>query len=129
MTIDIDKIAITETKAFTLYALENKVLFFDYRNNITIDLDDVKEGFDLYLKHSENNSYKVLLAFGQNSSIEVEARKHAENKKMPTPAQAIVIKNLAQRMFARFYKILRKDDHPLKFFGNTEDAISWLNAR
>ena len=129
MTIDLDKIAIAETKAFTLYVLENNVLFFDYRNNIDVDMDDVKEAFDLYLEHSENNSYKVLIAFGQYSSIDVDARNYAENKKMPTPAQAIVIRNLAQRMLAKFYKILRKDSHPLKFFGNTDDAISWLNTQ
>ena len=129
MTIDLDKIAIAETKAFTLYVLDNNVLFFDYRNNITIVLNDVKEAFDLYIEHSENNSYKVLLAFGQFSSIDVDARVYAENKKMPAPAQAIVIRNLAQRILAKLYKILRKDSHPLKFFGNTDDAISWLNKQ
>ncbi|MCJ8288790.1 MAG: hypothetical protein HRT58_02060 [Crocinitomicaceae bacterium] len=126
MIVDINRITLTETKAFTLYGLENKILFFDYRDNITIELDDVKEAFDLYIEHSENHTCKVLLVFGQYSTIEVEARKYAESKKMPTPAQAIVIRNLAQRMLAKFYKTLRKDSHPLKFFGNTDDAISWL---
>jgi hypothetical protein len=59
----------------------------------------------------------------------LEARKYAENKKMPTPAQAIIIRGLAQRMLVRFYKILRKDSHPLIFFGNTDDALSWLNTQ
>ncbi len=128
MAIDLDKIAITETNAFILYTLEKKVLFFDYRNDITIGLDDVKEAFDLYSEHSEDNSYKVMLAFGQFSTLDVEARKYAEDKTMSTPAQAIVIRSLAQRMLARFYKLLRKDSHPLKFFGNTDAALSWLNT-
>lgn len=128
MIIDSDKIAITETKAFTLYRLENKVLFFDYKNDIDIDLDDVKEAFNLYTRHSENHTNKVLLTFGQYTSIDLDARKYSENKTMPTPAQAIVIRNLAQRILVRFYRILRKDSHPLKFFANTEDALSWLHT-
>ena len=129
MPVDLDRNPIAKTKAFDLYTLKNKVLFFDYRDDITIELDDVKEAFDLYIEHSDNHSYKVLLAFGEFSSIDVNARNYAENKQMPTPAQAIVIKNLAQRMLAKFYKMLRKDSHPLKFFGNTDDAISWLNTQ
>ena len=128
MKTDLEKIALTETKAFTLYRLDNKVLFYDYKDNIVIDLKDVKEAFNLYIEHSENESRKVLLAFGQFSSIDLDARKYAENKLMPTPAQAIVIRNLAQRMLARFYKTLRKDSHPLKFFSNTQDALSWLET-
>jgi hypothetical protein len=70
----------------------------------------------------------VLLAFGQFSSISVEARKHAEAKSMPTPAQAVIIKNLAQRILAKFYHLFRKDDHPLKFFSNIEEALTWLDG-
>ncbi|NOQ74828.1 MAG: hypothetical protein GQ574_22630 [Crocinitomix sp.] len=128
MTADIVKIKIVETKAFTLYRLENNILFFDYLNNIVINLDDIKEAFDLFIEHSEGMSFKVLLAFGQFSSISAEARKYAENKSMPTPAQAFIIRNLAQRMLAKFYHVFRKDDHPLKFFGKVEEALLWLES-
>ena len=121
-------IFITRTKAFTLYDVENDILLFDYFRDIEIELDDVVEAFDLYEQHSKNYTRKVLIAFGPFATIEVEARKYAENKVMPTPAQAIVIRNLAQRMIARFYQLLRKDEHPLKFFDNEEKAISWLKA-
>ncbi|MDB0037873.1 hypothetical protein N9F08_00770 [bacterium] len=128
MVIDLQKISITETKAFKLYQMEGNVLFFDYKNNITIELEDVKEAFDLYIEHSENFTCKVLISMGEYSTIEVDARNYVENKKMPTPAQAVIIRNLAQRMIARFYQLLRKDSHPLKFFGNTENALSWLET-
>ncbi|MFK7783644.1 MAG: hypothetical protein AB8B56_00940 [Crocinitomicaceae bacterium] len=119
---------ITDTKAFSLYRLEGGVLFFDYRDNIVVEIDDVKLAFDLYVEHSNNYSMKVLLAFGEFSSITVEARKHAENKSMPTPAQAVVVRNLSQRMLARFYHLLRKDKHPLKFVKNVEEGLSWLDS-
>ncbi|MDG1333541.1 MAG: hypothetical protein P8P74_14490 [Crocinitomicaceae bacterium] len=115
-----------ETKVFTLYSLEEGVLFFDYHDNINIELDDVKEAFSLFVKHSNNCTFKVLLAFGQFSTIDVEARKYAENKSMPTPAQAIVIRNLSQRMLARFYHLLRKDKHLLKFVRSVDEGLTWL---
>lgn len=119
---------ITCTKAFKLYDVENDILLFDYFGDIEIELDDVREAFDLYEKHSKNYTRKVLIVFGPFTTIEVDARKYAENKVMPTPAQAIVIRNLAQRIIARFYQLLRKDEHPLKFFDNEEKAISWLEV-
>jgi hypothetical protein len=45
---------------------------------------------------------------------------------MPTPARAIIIKNLAQRMLAKFYQIFRKDRHPLQFFSEIKAALVWL---
>ncbi len=128
MVIDLQKTKIAETKALRLYRMEGEVLFFDYKNNITVELEDVKKAFDLYVEHSENFTCKVLISLGQFSTFEVDARNYAENKIMPTPAQAVVIRNLGQRMLARFYQLLRKDSHPLKFFGNTEDAIDWLES-
>ena len=128
MSKELERVQIAETKAFDLYILENKVLFFDYRKNITMGLEDVKDAYDLYLKHSEGYSYKVLITFGRFTTIEADARKYAEQKRMPTPAQAIVIRNLAQRLLVRFYSNFRKDSHPLKFFENEEDAVEWLNG-
>jgi hypothetical protein len=69
-----------------------------------------------------------LIVFGKFATIDVEARKYNENKSMPTPALAVVLHNLAQRMIGRFYQLLRKDDHPLQFFKNKQDALIWLNG-
>ena len=119
---------IAETKAFRLRRLEGDILFFDYHDNIIIELEDIKEAFDLYVEHSNNCSFKVLLAFGQFSTMEVDTRKYAEDKSMPTLAQAVVLRNLAQRMLARFYQLLRKDKHPLKFARSTYEALIWLRS-
>lgn len=121
-----EQILIAKTTAFTLYQLENNILFFEYKDKIVIQLSDVKEAFDLYVEHSNNMTCKVLLAFGPFSSISLEARRYAENKKMPTPAQAVIIRNLAQRILAKFYQVFRKDEHPLKFFSDMDAALQWL---
>jgi hypothetical protein len=68
------KVLLTKTKAFQLYRLENNILFFDYLDDINIELDDVIRAFELYEEHSENNTNKVLLAFGQYSNITLEAK-------------------------------------------------------
>jgi len=124
----IQRTLLEETKAFNLYRLEGKILFFDYHSNVIIQLSDVKKAFELYEQYSENYSFKVLLGFGQYTTIEVDARKYSENNAIPTPAEALVIRNLAHRIIARFYDILRKSKHPLKIFKNMEDALRWLRS-
>lgn len=126
VVVETVKIKLTETKALELYRLDDGVLFFDYRNNITVDIEDVKLAFDLYVEYSENSTLKVLIALGEFSSITSEARRYSEAKKMPTPAQAIVIKSLAQRILVKFYGLLRRDSHPFKYFSNIDEALNWL---
>jgi hypothetical protein len=126
MVTELVQTKIAEMNAFTLYELEDNILLFDYKSDIIISLDDAKSAFTLYEKHSAGNTLKVLIAFGQFSSISSEARRYSEDKSMSTPAQAIIIHNLAQRMIAKFYRMFRKDDHPLKFFGDIDEAVDWL---
>lgn len=124
----VEKKLIIETRAFVLYSLEGGILLFDYHDNIVIELSDVKEAFELYVEHSHRYSYRVLISFGKFATMEVDARRYTENKTMPTPALAVVLHNLAQRMIGRFYQLLRKDKHPLKFFKSKEEAFLWLNS-
>jgi hypothetical protein len=42
MTEKQEKVLISEERAFTLYRLEGCILFFDYRDNILVELEDVK---------------------------------------------------------------------------------------
>lgn len=126
MVQDLVETTICEEEAFFLRNIEDVILHFEYKDDTLITLDHVKSAYRLYEIHSDNNKMKVLLSFGAFSSITPQARQYAENKVMPTPAQAIIIKNLAQRMLAKFYQIFRKDVHPLKFFAEHESAVEWL---
>jgi hypothetical protein len=126
MTTDSAKSTLAQTKAFTLSILDSEILFFDYKDDILIDVDDIQDAFNLYVEHSPNLANKVLIAFGKHASMTSEARTYAQNKQMPTPAQAVIVRNLAQRMLAKFYGLFRKDEHPLKFFGDVETAQIWL---
>jgi len=116
------------TTAFVFSEAEEGILYFNYHDKIVIELKDVKKAFELYENHSKNYTMKVLIEFGAYSSITTEARAYIENKQMPTPAQAVIIHNLAQRILARFYKFFRKDTHPLRFFKQKDEAIEWLKA-
>ncbi len=119
---------LTESRAFQLKELEGGILCFDYREDFTVELEDVQDAFRLYEEFSPDHSHKVLIIFGKFTLMELNARKYSEQKDMPTPAQAVVIHGLAQRLIARFYILVRKNTHPLKFFGNSEDALSWLRT-
>jgi hypothetical protein len=127
MAIKSVKTSLAQTKAFSLHKLEDEILFFDYKDEILIDVDDINEAFNLYVEHSPELSNKVILAFGKHATMTSDARVYAQNKQMPTPAQAIVVRNLAQRMLARFYTLFRKDEHPIRIFSNVEAALIWLD--
>ena len=118
---------ICEEKAFKLYLLPDAILHYEYFDEQVIQLADVQRAFELYELNGEANTRKVLLSFGQYASISTEARLYSEKIEMHTPAQAIIIQNLAHRILARFYHIFRKDNHPLKFFSDKKSAIEWLN--
>jgi hypothetical protein len=126
MLQELDDLVICKTEAFELKCLGDDILHFEYYDNLVITIEHVTLAYDLYLAHSNQNQMKVLLSFGEFSSITTEARQYAEKKVMPTPAQAIIIKNLAQRMLAKFYQIFRKDRHPLQFFSEIKAALVWL---
>ncbi len=117
---------ISKENAFNLISLDNDILLYKYHDKQMIMLEDVKRAFELYEIHSENYKKKVLLSFGPFASIRPDARSYAENIEMPTPAQAVILQNLSQRILARFYRVFRKDKHPLKFFSDQESAIEWL---
>ncbi len=120
--------ALIETKSFRLKEIEGHILRFDYHDDVTVELEDIMEAFAAFEQYSPDLSHKVLVVFGKYTLMEVDARTYAEGKEMYTPAQAIVIRNLAQRMLARFYTRLRKNTHPLRFFNNVEDALDWLRT-
>lgn len=117
-----------ETKSFRLKEMEGHILRFDYHDDVMVELEDVIEAFEVFEQYSPDLSHKVLIVFGKYTLMEVDARCYAEGKDMRTPAQAIVIQNLAQRLLARFYIKLRKNTHPLRFFTNVEDALIWLRT-
>ena len=120
---------VTKTKAFLLSEIEDDILFYEYYDNILITLDDIKEAYAFYEELAGINRKKVLISFGAYTSISVEAREFAEKVEMPAIAQAMIIKNLAHRILTKFYNLFRKDQHPLKFFKNIEDAKKWLREQ
>lgn len=119
---------LTDEKAFQLLLIDDDVLHYKYKDDLLVTLEDVRLAYRLYEKHGNNYKRKVLLSFGAYTSIQPSARDYSEKIEMPTPAQAIVIKNLAQRILAKFYKMIRRDKHPLSFFSNENAAISWLKG-
>jgi hypothetical protein len=52
MTTDSIKSSLAQTKAFTLSILVGEILFFDYKEDVLMDVDNIKEAFKLYVEYS-----------------------------------------------------------------------------
>jgi hypothetical protein len=63
---------------------------------------------------------------GPDTSLHPEARQYAKKVKMPAIAQVFIILNLTQRISATFNHLLRRDEHPLKFFSRLDKSVNWL---
>jgi hypothetical protein len=81
--------------------------FFEYKNDYHIVIEAIKEVFNLYQAYAKGLPIKGLISFGTDTSIHPEARQYAKKVKMPAIAQAFIILNLAQRISATFYHLLR----------------------
>ncbi len=106
-----------------------KLVFHD---NITIDLDGMKEGLVQLDDFTQNRRLKKLVVVGKKTGITREARKfgHTEIKARGkyTVAEAMVVHTLPQKMIANFYFAFIKNMYPVKYFTDVNDAKEWLKA-
>lgn len=96
-----------------------------------IDVNDVKEMHAVCLAMTKGNKYANIFSAEDFFSITGEAR--AEGSKPVYSeyliAQALVVKNMAQRLLGNFVMRVNKPVRPTKMFANKEDARVWVLAK
>ena len=70
----------------------------------------------------------VIFEFGEYASADSETRDFSTQDRIPVfPAEAVVVKNLAQRILIRHYiQLMKKKGIVLGMFSNFEEAVSWF---
>lgn len=117
----------TATTEFSI--IEGNILFLKFKDNdIEIDLEEAK--LHQQIAEKLTNSKKMLVLVDARDSMHMLTKEASEfiaavDVKI---AEAIVVKELHQRLLATFYLkfVQAKSKHPIKVFTDIEKAKSWL---
>jgi hypothetical protein len=77
---------------------------------------------------SEGKEIPVLMVAEEITQFDSSARDFSASDEglRYTVADAMVVKNIAQRLMASFYLSFNKPKKPSKMFGSEEEAVKWL---
>ena len=95
-----------------------------------IDFDELINIDNAYRGLLENKSGKFLVVFAEDCSLTKEMKTKLASKERSSfkKAEALVIKTLANRIEANFYKKFYKPEHPLEIFETEAEGLRWLTS-
>jgi hypothetical protein len=104
------------------------ILYIKIKNDVTIDLESIKEHFRATKELTNSENHFALIDACNYFSLEDEALKYAAMEEYTTGriAAAFYSKNLASRLTIHFFKLFRRPDYLVELFKNKEDALDWL---
>lgn len=97
--------------------------------NVTLSLDEVKQGWEKANALSPNKKAVVHLKTGKYTLLETDARDYVMNELKTWPAVAIQVDNLAQRLMGQVVINMTGKGDQIKLFNNEEKAKEWLKAK
>ena len=99
------------------------------RENITLDVNEVMEGWEKAKKISPDKQAMVLLKTGKWTLLEKEARYCVMAELKTWPAVAVVVDNLAQRIMGQVVINMTGKGNHIKLFNNEVKATEWLKGK
>lgn len=96
------------------------------RENVSLDLEEVKEGWDLALSLDPTYSKMVLLKCGKSSLLEKDARDFVTKQFKLWPQVAVIVDNIGQRLMGQVIINLIGNTGKVKVFDKEEKAKNWL---
>lgn len=115
-----------ESRVFSSYVDKNDIYVTEFKEDVEIETEDIKEILEQYDKVSEAKKMLVLSIAGSYTTVTFEARKYAEANGSLAIAEAFVVNSIAQRMLVTVYMNIRKNKHPTKVFSDIKSAQRWL---
>jgi len=117
-----------ETRISFIEQLDNTIIRVEIKPNILLEPEDLDENYTAYTQQLHIKQGLFLLVFNPGGEANLEARiKHANKERSKIKeAEAIVIKTLAHRLGANFYKKKFKPTHPVEIFTEEKEAVDWL---
>lgn len=107
---------------------EDNILHYYIKEDTFITMEDVEDILDVVLSWGQNNQYLHLFEIGINATIDTDVREWAASDKQNshTIADAIIVRNMAQRIVGNFYMKFNRPVKPTKLFTSVKPAINWL---
>lgn len=118
-----------ETHTATFILSPDDILIVRFKDNdLDIDLDEAKKQVEAAGKLTQLRSVPVLVdARSSMHELTKEAKKYIAEYALKK-AEAILVKELHQRIIATFYLKVSAShsNHPMKVFTNETEALKWL---
>ena len=99
------------------------------RENVTLDINEVREGWEKAKALSPNKTAVIHLKTGKWTLLEKEARDFVKNELKTWPAVAIQVDNLGQRLMGQIVINLTGRGNHIKLFDDSEKAKEWLTGK
>lgn len=120
-----------ETNSAWVSLIEDVVVVITVKEGHDIDLPEMWENYNASIELNPKGDYPVLFETIGFVNISKEARELAAGKEMAknSCAMAIMIDNIALRIFGNFYIKVNKPQRPTKLFTDRNEAIQWLKRQ
>lgn len=117
-----------DTNQISFVWRSDNVLHYYIKENAFITMDDIGEILEIVRDWGASNKYLHLFESGYNATVDTEVREWASssNQNHYTVADAILVKNMAQRLIGNFYIRFNQPVKPTKLFTSKKEAIDWL---
>ncbi|MCD6065581.1 MAG: hypothetical protein K0S33_407 [Bacteroidetes bacterium] len=118
---------VIETPSAFISLIEEQVLVVSVKDGMTIDLPEMWENYNATIQLNPAGDYPVIFETRGYVNITKEARELAATKEMAKEscAMAIMVDNMAMRIFANFYMKVNKPMRPTRSFTDKQKAIAW----
>ena len=91
-----------------------------------IEMDDVRELRDFFIKRNDLKPGPVLFEAGEHSLGNPEVREYMSNASRFFTADAFLIKDFSHKLVYRFYLRFYKPETPTGLFTDRKEAMEWL---
>lgn len=118
-----------KTDKYEVGLVEEGYVFVKMLEGAEMDVADIESIWFNMNQLTQGKAFVILVDATSNSSSTKEAREHSHKNpnQNKIKAEAIIVKNLPQRILANFFMSINKGRRNVRVFNSFDDAKKWLN--
>lgn len=133
MFLDLEKYTVLDEikhELFHLYLRNDGIVQMNTFDEAFFTLKEAKEFVQALQKITKGVPHLILKVPGKHASLDSDARTYmaTEEALRFSIAEAVIIRNIAQRMIGNFYLKFDKPKKPIQLFNEIEEAEHWLQT-
>ena len=133
MALDLEKHAIVDEikhELFHLYLRNDGIVQMNTFDEAFFTLKEAEEFVKALRKITKGVPHLILKVPGKHASVDSESRAYmaTEDALRFSIAEAVIIRNVAQRMIGNFYLKFDKPNKPIHLFNEIDEAEKWLKT-